>query len=72
MCCQNVWVTVNCPATQIIEGKRVGLSKVQSNILSWVQLVCLYSGCYDHLQEMTSEIRPDSQEMDFPVLLCAP
>lgn len=63
MCCQNVWVTVNCPATQTIEGERVGLSKVPSNILSWVQLVCLYSGCYDRLQEITSEIRPDSQEM---------
>lgn len=68
MTCQNVWVTVNCPATQTIEGERVGLSKVQSNILSSQTLVCLYWGCYDRFQEMTSGIRPDSQEMDSPAL----
>lgn len=66
---QNVWVTVNCPATQTIEGERVGLSKVQSNILLCLPLVCLYWVCYNHFQEMTSGIRPDSWEMDSPALV---
>lgn len=69
MSCQNVWVTVNCPATRTIEGKVVGLSKVQSNIRPRLQLVCLYWSCSDRFQEMTSRIRPDSQEIDSPVLL---
>lgn len=38
---KNVWVTVNCPATQTIEGDGVGLSKAQSNILSALVLFCL-------------------------------
>lgn len=50
----------------------MGLSKVQSNILPRLQLVCLYWGCYDHFQEMTSGIRPDSQEMNSHVLLFPP
>lgn len=42
---------------------------MQSNILPRLQLVCLYWGCYDRFQEITSGIRPDSQEMDSPVLI---
>lgn len=72
MSCQSVWVTVNCPATQTIQSKKVGLSNVQSNILFRLPLVCLYWGCYDHFQEMTSGIRLDSQEMDFPALIFFP
>lgn len=33
MCCQNIWVTKSCPATQTIEAKTGSPGKVGSNIL---------------------------------------
>lgn len=51
MCCQNIWVTKSCPATQTIEAKTGRPGNVGPNILPALQL---FQVCSDPSEEMTS------------------
>lgn len=66
MCCQNIWVTKSCPATQTIEAKTGSPGKV-----SFKHPTCdPFQVCYDPPEEMTSGIRQDGQEIDFLPPFC--